>query len=484
LHIFYFSNLSMKTILKSLCFVPVFLFLLFSCAKDDATNLIVSKQDINLKVGMTDTIKVTVSYTGDQVKVPVTVSVSDNTVANATILPAPNGINQGSSTFSRSVVIKALSRGTTSVVIHAGTKNITCPTSIAQTTLILNQSVVMNYGLAIETSDNNVFIMDFFPETFKLNLSTESFAGSGQFIHFESLLPASLTSLSAGTFKNNTGGVNIFLPGDYYVENGKSIPYGTYIVSIVNNQMTYTLIKSGQYTVSINGSTYNIEGDLTTENTEIIHFSYTGPVSVVDKTEKPVIVKPLFTKGELLNAGDYYNRSISTTFFLFLETPNVDLNSSTLDGEVLYAQFDVNTYYTNSIPTGIYHVLTQSQYDNFEVAPFTIVPGNFHLYKDELVTGGTWYYNATSRKRLISGIVDVTDDYQQYSMKYTFYDRIGSQVTGTFNGTLNIKSSAPGMVKSFIDKVNNSSGFSAFAKQKATVFGPIHENKLRFTGAN
>ena len=475
----------MKTISISLFLIPVFLFLFLSCTKDDATRLSISKQEISLKVGQTDTLKVTVSYTGEQIKVPVTVTVSDNAIDSATILTSKNDIHQDLSSFSVSVVVKALSPGSARLVIHAGSKEIACTTTVTQTLLSLNQSFVSNYGLAIETSDYNVFIMNLFPETFKLNHSDESITGHGQFIHFETLLPASMTSLPAGTYKNNTGGVNIFLPGDYYVENGKSIPYGTYIVTIENNQVVYTLVKSGQYSVSINGSTYNIEGDLTTENTEIIHFSYTGPVSVVDKTEKPEIVSPQFTKGELHYAGDYYNMSLSTTFFLFLETPNINLNSSTLDGELIEVQFDVTTYYTNSIPTGTYKVLTQSQYENFDVAPFTIVPGNFHVYKDKLVTGGSWYYNNTSRKRFISGTVDVSNDYQNYSIKYSFIDRIGSQVKGTFNGTLSFKSSAPPeMSKSTNDKVINSSGFSSFAKQNASVYGPIHEKTIRFTGAN
>ena len=477
----------MNAILKSIVFIPVFLFLFLSCKTDDATKLSINKQDINLKVGQSDTIRVTVSYTGEQIKVPVTVTASDNSIVTATILTSKNDIHPDLLSFNVSVVVKALSSGSARIVIHAGSKEITCTTTFTQTFLKLNQSLVSNYGLAIETSDNNVFIMNFLSETFKLNQTAESVTGYGQFIHFETLLPASTTSLPAGTYKNNAGGVNIFLPGDYYEENGNYIPYGTYIVTIENNQVDYTLVKSGQYTVSINGSTYNIEGDLTTETTEIIHFTYSGPISVIDKTEKPEVVNPQFTKGELFFAGDYYNMSLSNTFILYLETANVDLNSSTLDGEVLVVQFDTYDFYTNSIPSGIYKVLTKSQFEDFVVKPFTIVPGNLFLYKDNLISNGSWYYNATSRKRFISGTVDLTNDYQYYNLKYSFYDRIGSLVTGTFNGSFNFRSmapSAPEMVKSTVDKVSNSAGFSSTAKQKATIFGPIHEKMIRYTGAN
>ena len=476
----------MNTILKTIILCPLFLFLFLSCTKDDATSISLTEQAISLKAGQSDTLNVTINYTGEQAKVGVTVTVSDNTIASATILPTQKETKQSSSTFSRSVVIKAISKGSTSVVIQAGSKKITCPTTITQTTLLMNQSVVMNYGLAVETSDNNVFIMDFFPETFTLNQSSGSVSGSGQFIHFESFFPASVSSITAGTYPVNLNGAkNTFLPGGTTVENGQSNPYGTYMVTIENNQVTYTLIKSGQYTVSFRGSTVDIEGDLTTETDEIVHFSYFGPVTVVDKTEKPEVVNTQFTKGELYYVGDYYNMSLSHTFFAYLETANVDLNSETLDGEVLIVQFDTYDYYSTSIPGGSYTVLTQEQLANFAVKPYTIVPGNFHYSLGKQVTGGSWYYNSTSRKRFISGKADVSNLSGQYIIQYSFYDRIGSLVTGTYTGTLKFTSevsSAP-RLKTSAQKVSNTDGFPSAVKQQTKTFGAIHEKQFRFIGA-
>jgi hypothetical protein len=473
----------MNSILKTVLFFSVFFCLFLSCTKDDATSLTVTNQDISLKTGQSDTLQVTINFTGEQTKVPVTVTVSDNTIASATILPPPTDKNQSSPTFSRSVVIKALSRGMVSVIIHAGSKKMTCSTTITQTSLLLNQSVVMNYGLAIETSNNNVFIMDLFPETFKLDLTAESFSGSGQFIHFESFLPPSITSLPAGTYPCDiNGSVNTFLPGGFSIENGQSNPYGTYMATAENNQVTYTLIKSGQYTVSFRGSTLGIEGDLTTTTDEIIHFSYFGPVTVVDKTEKPEVVNPQFTKGELYYAGDFYNMGVSSTFFAYFETANVDLSSNTLDGEVLIVQFDTEEYCRNYIPAGTYKVLTPSEFADYAVRSFSIVPGNFSFYQGQPVIDGSWYYNQTSRKRLISGTVVINNS----GTKYSFYDRIGSQVTGSFSGTLDFKSnvkSLPGIVKSTTNNESSANGFSSFARQQSKTFGSIHEKDLRFTGA-
>jgi len=478
----------MNSILKSVLFIFAFCFMFLSCTKDDATNLSLTKQAVALKVGQSDTLKVTISYTGDQAKVPVTITVSDNEIASAEFLAIPDETSPGNSSFSRTIVIKALSSGSASVVIHAGTQNITCPTTITQTTLVLNQSVVLNYGMAIETSDNNVFVMYFFPEAFQLDREGGTFAGKGQFIHFESFFPATNTSLPAGTFSEDANGaVNTFLPGDYYVENGQSYPYGTYIETIDKNQVTYTLVKSGKYTVKNEGLSYFIEGDLVTETDEIVHFSYTGDITVDDKAEKPEVVTPQFSKGDLFYVGDYYNMGFSNTFFAYIETSNVDINSNTLDGEVLILQVNTHDYCTTSIPSGTYKVLTQSQYENFAVSPFTLVPGNFHLYRGESVTGGCWYYDTNSRKRLISGNVEVTYESNRYVVKYSLYDRIGSLVTGSFNGTLNFKSlmsSAPAKVKSELSNECNPVLLPSLEKSQSTNFGRIHESYLRPMGMN
>jgi hypothetical protein len=476
----------MNSRLKPILFIPIFCFLFLSCIKDDATNLSLTKQSVALKVGQSDTLKVTVNYTGDLAKVPITVTVSDTEIASAEFLTAQDETNSGNSSFSRTIVIKAFSSGTASVVIHAGTQNITCPATITQTSLVLNQSVVLNYGMAIETSDNNVFVMYFFPETFQLDREGGLFAGKGQFIHFESFFPATNTSLPAGTFfENANGAVNTFLPGDYYVENGQSYPYGTYIETIDKNQVTYTLIKSGNYTVKNEGISYYIEGDLVTETDEIVHFSYTGDIAVDDKAEKPEVVTPQFTKGDLFYVGDYYNMGFSHTFFAYLETSNVDINSNALDGEVLVLQINTHDYCTTSIPSGAYKVLTQSKYEEFAVSPFTLVPGNFHLYRGESVTGGCWYYDTNSRKRLISGSVEINYLSDHYEMKYSLYDRVGSLVTGSFNGKLNFKSfisSAPAKVKSEELKKCNPVILPSLEKSQSKSFGRLHENYFRPMG--
>jgi len=470
----------MNSILKPLLFIPAVCLLLLSCNNDDSTSLSLTKQDIALNVGLSDTLNVVVNYVGDQAKVPVNAIVSDSTIATARVLRNKDDVGISKSTFNCAIAISAKGPGTTSLVINAGTKKITRTITISQTMLILNQSLVQNYGLAIETSNSNVFIMEFFPETINLDRNADSFTGSGQFIHLEAFFSGKTTSVPAGTFCSNLdGSVNTFLPGDSYVDNGKSYMYGTYIETVENNHVSYTLVKSGQYTINIKGSTYYIEGDLTTETNEIVHFSYFGQIPVVDKTEKPTVVNPLFTKGDLFYAGDYYNMGLSNTFFAYLETSNVDISSNTLDGEVLVLHINTDGY--NQIVSGNYKMLTQSEFGNFAVRSFSLVPGNTYFYRDKLVSAGCWYYNTNSRKRLISGNVEVSYETDHYVMKYSLYDRIGSQITGSFNGKL--KMSAPAAkVKSELSNKCNPVLLPALEKSQSKDFGRIHESQFRYMG--
>ena len=472
----------MNSILKPLLFIPAVCLLLLSCNNDDSTSLSLTKQDIALNVGLSDTLNVVVNYVGDQAKVPVNAIVSDSTIATARVLRNKDDVGISKSTFNCAIAISAKGPGTTSLVINAGTKKITRTITISQTMLILNQSLVQNYGLAIETSNSNVFIMEFFPETINLDRNADSFTGSGQFIHLEAFFSGKTTSVPAGTFCSNLdGSVNTFLPGDSYVDNGKSYMYGTYIETVENNHVSYTLVKSGQYTINIKGSTYYIEGDLTTETNEIVHFSYFGQIPVVDKTEKPTVVNPLFTKGDLFYAGDYYNMGLSDTFFAYLETSNVDIYSNKLDGEVLVLQINAYEFYTSYISSGTYNMLTQSAYENFAVNPFTLVPGNFHLSRNQVVTGGCWYYNTNSRKRLIAGNVEIGYDSNNYVIKYSLSDRIGSQITGSFNAKL--KMSAPAVkVKSELSNKCNPVALPSLGKSQSKNFGRIHETQFRYMG--
>lgn len=476
----------MITILKSTIFIFTLFVIFSSCTKDDATNLSLAKEGIVLKVGQSDTVNVTINFTGDAANVPITVKVSDSEIATAEVLTVttPNETNLENSTIGRSVVIKALSSGTTNVVIQAGSQKITCPVTITQTTLILKQSLVVNYGLAIEEINNSVFIMYLLPETFFVDTASAIFAGNGQFIHFEAFAEAKQTSFATGAFsQKNNGGVNTFLPGAYDKVNGQSYPYGTYIETVdEEGKSTYMLVKSGTYTVNAEGEDYNIEGDLVTETNEIVHFSYMGQVSVVDKAEKPQEVHPEFTKGQLYYAGDVYNKGRSNTFLVYLETSNVDLSSDTLNGEVLILQLNAYDFYETHISTGIYKMLTQAQYEAFAVSPFTLIPGSFELFRDKVTNYGCWYYDANSRKRLISGSVDITYELNNYKIKYALSDRIGSLVTGSFTGTLSyvsLMSRTPAKVKSTVQKENTPHVLPPLMKQQTTNFGRIRENNFR-----
>lgn len=444
-----------------------------------------TQESVTLKAGLSDTIDVNVNFSGDQEKVPVSINVSDSTVARIQVFtPSKNYVNKDF-TFNRSVIVKALKSGTTNVEIKAGSKKIICPVTVTQTSLVFKQSLVVNYGLSIDVCDNSVFIMYLLPESFFVDSASVIVKGNGQFIHFESFCPAKATSLPAGNFSGNTnGGLNTFLPGSYYEENGKMYPYGTYIVTVDEGKSVYTMIKDGKYSLTVAGETYTIEGDLVTKTDEIVHFIYTGPVSVVDKREKPQVVESQFKQGNLFYAGDIYNMGRSNTFFVDLKNTSVDAKGETQIDEMLTLQLNAYDFSTTSIPGGSYRMLTQAQFDSHQVSPFTIVPGNLSLLRGGVYLGGCWYsnVNSPSQKRIISGSMDVTYESGIHTIKYVLYDRIGSFFTGSFSGKLNyisLVSRAPAKVKAADGQNNNPESLPASRIQPVKDFGRFSEIPLR-----
>ncbi len=430
----------MKIFLKSGIFPFIALvFLLSSCVKDEVTGIKLSKQQINLKLGQTDSLETVVSFSGEMGNTPITISVADSRIVSAQLSDSKRV--QSGSTFTQSIVFSSLSPGTTTVYITAGSENMVCTVTVTQATLSMAKSLVINYGVASETIDNGIFSMYLMPSSFTVNDSLSRISGKGQMIHLELLLSPTQTTIPATTFNSSTRDVvNTFQSGYYYTYNGQSRPEGTYIIDLGESGVTYTLVKKGSFTVSINGTSYLIEGDLTTEANEIIHFTYSSPITVRDQSEKPITISPNFTKGELYYYGDVYNANLSETFFAYLETPNVNLSDTTLNGELLIVQFNVYQGSNNYIPSGTYKVITKSAfYDNL-MKPLTIIPGYVtYTSAGESYSAGTWYYNRISRRLISAGTVTVTQYLTKYQIEYTLYDRIGSKISGTYNAPLTLK---------------------------------------------
>lgn len=427
----------------SLLLIIAAVFLFSSCVKNEVTGISLSKQQISLKLGQSDSLEAVVTYSGEMNNAPVTISVSDSKIVSAKLSDS-QGVPTSSEAFTRNVVFSSLSPGTTTVTISAGSKNMVCTVTVTQATLSMTQSLVINYGVASDILDNSIISMYLMPSTFRVDDSLGNIYGKGQLIHFELLLPPTQTTIPATTFNSsNTDIVNTFQSGYYYKNNDQSVPQGTYLVDIGNSGITYTLVKKGRFTVTINGASFLIEGDLTTETNEIIHFTYSGPITVDDESEKPVVLSPDFTKGELYYIGDLYHMDLSETYIAYLETANVDLNDTTLNGELLMVQFNAYQGFTGYLPTGTYKVLSKSAFSNYLVKPLTIVPGYIFSSGDgNSYLRGSWHFNSSSRKKITSGTVTVTQNYgsNKYQIDYTLYDLIGSKISGTFNAPLAIKS--------------------------------------------
>ncbi|WP_243348853.1 hypothetical protein [Parabacteroides sp. FAFU027] len=436
------------------------LFLLSSCVKDEVTSIKLNNQQLSIKLGQTDSLEAVVSYSGEMNNAPVTISVGDSKILSASLSDTKR-VQSGSS-FSQRIVISSLAPGTTTVNISSGSRSITCTVTVTQTTLTMEQSLVINYGVASELFDNNICSMYLMPSSFTVDDSLGKISGTGQLVHLELLLSPSQLAPPATTFKASQVDIaNTFQAGYYKTYNDQSIPMGSNMVDLSSGNVSYTLIKNGTLTVSINGSAYHIEGDLTTETREVIHITYSGTISVKDQREKPVSISPNFTKGELYYVGDLYNMDLSDTYVAYLETADVDLSSSTLNGEVLVLQFNTYQGFTSYIPTGTYRMMTKSALSSFMVKPLTLVPGYVYMPSDGVYySRGSWYYDSDSRRKLTTGSVTVNwISGSNYQIDYTLYDPIGSTVSGSIKASLPLKSLRSAESNRFDSEAKTSKGF-------------------------
>lgn len=419
----------MKQISKLTLF-PVLLVLLafISCDKNEVTDLSLSKSSITLNVGQSDSIVATITLSGDIKDHPVTwtATIQDIVSIKESVITAGKSGNIATNTL----IVTALKTGTTTISIQAGGKTTTCQVTVGQANYVFNKSFAFNYGDLYETG-NNIFGMYLLENTLSVN-DSGNLDGTGTLIYLDFNMPITQNSLIAGSFSAaNSGDLNTFFPGEIIEYNGESVAVGTRITTFGTNSGTTILVTDGNYKITAQGNNFVIEGDLTLENNEIIHFSYTGPVSVSDEREVPVELTPAFTKGELVYYGDAYNTKTSNNFVAYLATEGVDFEADKLNGEVLMLEINTPLTVKDYIPNGTYTMLTQINKIE-DLAPNTLVYGYTTEEGDQW---GCWYYGETT-KSLRTGSIIVNKTGDKYTIQYNLLDRVGSKVSGTFTGPL------------------------------------------------
>ena len=416
---------------KSLFLIMLVLFTLASCVTNEVTSLKLNKSTISLNVGQADSLVATVTLKGDLSNQPISWMASNNDIVTITESNEQSSSRTGTGdSFTKTIIFSALKSGTTTVTLQAGEKTASCEITVGQTNYSFNQAYTSNWGDYYETG-NNSFDMYLLENTLSIN-DTGALIGTGTFLYLDFSVAITQNAINEGNFiATNSGAVNTFLPGQLVDSQGQSFAIGTRIVTLGETTSTLSLVKDGHYSITAKGDNFLIEGDLTTESNEVVHFSYEGPVPVTDQREEPVEISPLLTKGELVYFGDAYETAVSNNFVAYLATEGVNFEDSVLNGEMLMLELNTPLTVKDSIPNGTYNMITKLTVAA-DLAPSSLV---FGYTTDDGDNWGCWYYGETAKK-LSTGNIVVSKSGNQYTINYTLFDRIGSKIYGTFTGPL------------------------------------------------
>jgi hypothetical protein len=415
----------MKQLTKTSLFLALMMLLtLSSCQKNEVTDLTISKSAITLKVGLSDTLVTTASWSGDISKQPMTLTSSDTTIATVKeIAPKDVSINKAGS-FTKSIAIKARKAGTTNVTVEVGGKTAICQITVSQTNLSFSQIFASNWSDYYDVGTNN-FTFHLLENTLQVDTAGK-IHGIGNLLFIDFNVPITQNTIAEGYFTaSNKFEANTFLPSE--ISNNQI--YGSYIKTFGKDSITTTLVQDGHYSITAVGKNYRIDGELITTKNEVIHFSYSGSIPLANR-EIPVEITPDFTQGRLYYYGDTYKSGTSNNFTAYLATKDVNFADSIINGEILMLEINTALTATDSIPSGKYSMMPDLLTAN--LIPKSIVPG---YTTNNGNNWGSWYYGQTTKK-LKTGDVVVSKSGDQYTINYQLSDRFGSKVSGIFTGPL------------------------------------------------
>jgi hypothetical protein len=419
----------MKSITKlNFIILSIATIFLFSCQKNEVTDISLNKSAITLNVGQSESIIVSISISGEISKQPVTWTAADPKVLS---LEEGDSKTDGSS-VSKTIVVTALAAGTTDITIQAGAKSIICQVTVNQTSYNFKKVSAANWGDYYDIGTNN-FTINLFENG--LNIDTAGVSGTGTLLHLELNVPISQNSIEEGSFNSSDNGeINTFFPGGYVASQGDTIPVGSFTETFTQTEIITTLITGGNYKITASGSNFIIEGNLITSTDEVIHFYYTGVISLTDR-KNAVQIYPTLTKGELVYYGDIYQSKLSNNFTLYLYSETVNATDTILNGDLLQLEVNTALNVTDSLPTGTYNTMPEIKFAN--LLPYTLVPGYTNSTGNNW---GIWFYRGSATesaaKKIKDGSLTISRQNNQYIINYELYDRFGSKVSGNFTGPL------------------------------------------------
>lgn len=432
-----------------LCVGLVFVFT--SCETNEVTKISFSKSTLTMNVGQSDSLQTVITFTGDISSHPVNWTIENPDIISIEEKGTEISSRGGENDLSKTIVVNALKTGSTKLTVKVGNKSMVCQITVNQTSFNFNQAITSNWGDYYELGTNN-FDMYLLESTLSVDAEGK-FVGNGNYLYLEFNVPITQNSINEANFiLSTTGAINTFFPGENVQSGGQTYIIGSRVVNKSGTTSTVRLITEGSYSITAKGSNFLVEGDVITEDNEVIHFKYEGALEVTDNREEPVELNPSFTHGRLYYFGDAYDSKTTNNFVAYLATESVDFESSELDGELLMFEFNTALEVTDSIPSGTYNMMTELNYET--LIPFSLVFGYTTESGDEW---GSWYYGETAKK-LKTGNVTASKSGDIYTINYELYDRIGSKVWGTYTGALH-----------YVDGTASSSSVSAAKAKRSRI---------------
>jgi len=472
----------MKKQVKSLLSISLTLFVVLfsSCEKDNISSLKINKTSLSVNVGVVDTVKVTVGFTGELTDKIVKWNVADTTILGIVQqLEGGKTVSGSESSLEKLLVVKAKKSGSTKVTLTAGEKSIDCVVTVAMRKFTFAKIIANNYGDSYDVGLNN-FELVLYENTMTLT-SGGQLSGDGNFVILDFNVPITQNTMAVGEFAASEDfDVNTFIPGFYYdLTDGY---YYSLFINTKNKVRSISLVTGGNYVITSSAAGYAINGELELETGEIIQFESDGNPTVADKRDVAE-VKPALTHGLLNYYGDFYKTGKSNNLSVYLASASLNFADTATKGDILALEVNIPLTVKDTIPNGTYNFVNFPQ--NMSALPladfvaFTLVPP---FYDNEYNEYGSWFYGQTKTKKLKTGsITSKKTGTNSYEIVYEFYDRFGAKIYGSFNGDLvyTDKTKSAG-VKVAKAPAKLKSGFAIPSKKSYDVVKKLKQRKLSY----
>lgn len=247
---------------------------------------------------------------------------------------------------------------------------------------------------------------------------------------------------------------NIVLPDrTYKYATDKSIstfhPAKTYcMVNDGKGNITKVEFKAGTIAVTKSGSTFTIEATLTTTDDNEFTASYTGPITIEDKTASAIEPLPDL-ENDVTNAtfiralGKYYNNDAGTANDCVVNLYDVQPTVGDDYDYLMGAGHMVSLYLTTALSEEM--VLQEGTYTVSDTGtPGTYTPGEQMEFMESMLATGTYCEERNASNESVygfitSGTVTITKVGTDYRFVLDFTTDKGRKVSGTYEGAVEMR---------------------------------------------